>query len=559
MFFLYTLVGNLISKQYDLVSWYFTEDRGISYSYPIPTLALAERLKKQREKFKIVFLVPHSVFIKHKNTIESLSDPEVLKKFFKDDLVNYFTSRFEFLTARINQAVLKEDFERGTRNLLNFLKKIEEIDINIISDLERFKELEEDTRLRDLKNFFKEEWLQPYKEKIEEVLKEKNKYLSELVKNARIEIFPSAGAYISKSLGRINYNLDPSQRILTAFLMFAKDIIEHPEESINFVLDVSTGLNTLVVEITEAFNNASILSKILSFGNQTKHNFLILSAEPVIGTEEEAEKGFSLERVEKKAFLSKPVRLEELKEHVSLIEENGMLNKGTVKELVSNTKFGIFIFNTLYFNTPLCITLPSYETVDLELKSSKEVYEFLKKLVKEFYKKWILKPTKNNEGYTFSYKLRRTQIPYTQKDIFKVVRDLIYTVAFGFNIMKNLETLRIIPEEKYLKLSSIRKFFDLYEDIYGIPLNSVFLEREIDIMERYSESLEEGEEKSLIELKEGKEPSGRLSGNWERHFIAHCGFLENVTLISKKFGETYLRYLEDEEVIKNLYTKIIEL
>ena len=528
-----SLIGNFPSRHYDLIEWYNSDEKQKKYKFPLSILAYAKELKDKGEKYKIIFLVPHSIFKDVVNDLNQLENVNKLKEVFKDDILNYYSNRLKSLIDEINKAKNKDKFTASTGKLISFLKKVDEIDTNLLKNLEEFKELEQIEELEEAKNDFTCEWEKIQKE-VKNILSNKDKELREIINstNIEIEVIPSLGTYNSK-VGKINYKISYFQRVLKLFLGFVKDVLKHLESDTHFILDVSTGLNALVVEAIEAFYNANVFSNFFFIGEKSKHKFSIFSAEPVIGADNTVPKAYRLEEIKKKAFLQKPFNYSESENIINHVSKKIGINK---IELWENLKQSIFLFNILFYNTPLCITLPAYDSINLKLKSHKNILDFTRNLTYLVEKKFCMKYSKNNEGVTFKLE------PNLE---FKKVRDLLFMLMLGANITKYFENINLfsLSRQKDLSLFDLRKFIDLYKK-YNLKINEVFLKKELDDKDELLNFLEDNERLTLKEAicrkkdckrrKKDCNNSSRFSYNDIRNFLAHCGFHDCSTYVYKK-------------------------
>ena len=537
---MYSLVGNFPSRQYDLIEWHNHDEKQKKYKFPLSVLAYAKELRDKGEKYKIIFLVPHSIFKDVVNDLNQLKNVNKLKEVFEEDILNYYSNRLKSLIDEINKAKNKDKFTASTGKLISFLKKVDEIETNLLKNLEEFKEVEQIEELEEAKNDFTCEWEKIQKE-VKNILNNKDKKLREIINstNMEIEVIPSLGVYNSK-VGKINYKISYSQRVLKLLLRFAKDILNHLEDNTHFILDVSTGLNALVVEAMEAYFNANLFSSIFFIGENPKHKFSIFSAEPVIGADNTVPKAYRLEEIKKEVSLQKPFNYSESKNIINHISKKIDINKA---ELWENLKQSIFLFNVLFYNIPLCITLPAYDSINLKLKSHKNVLDFTRNLTYLVEKKLYMKNSKNNEGVIFKL----------EPDLeLKKVRDLLFMLMLGVNITKSFENSKLFQSsQKDLSLSDLRKFFDLYER-YNLKINEVFLEKELDDKSELLDFLKENEQLTLKEVNcrkkyryiNKKEDCKRKMGNCNRirrfsnddirNFLAHCGFHDCSTYVCRK-------------------------
>ncbi len=557
---MYSLIGNFPSRQYDLIEWYNSEEKQKKYKFPLSILAYAKELKDKGEKYKIIFLVPHSIFKYVINDLNQLENVNKLKEVFKEDILNYYSNRLKSLIDEIDKAKNKDKFTASTGKLVSFLKKVDEIDTNLLKNLEESKEVKQIEELEEAKNDFTCEWEKIQKE-VKNILNKKDKELHEIINlnNMEVEVIPSLGAYNSKA-GKINYKISYSQRVLKLFLRFAKDVLNHLEDSTHFILDVSTGLNALVVEAMEAFYSTNVFSNFFFTGENSKHKFYIFSAEPVIGADNTVPKAYRLEEIKKKAFLQKPFNYSESEAIINHIGKKIGINKAELREYL---KQSIFLFNILFYNIPLCITLPAYNSIDLELKSHKNMLNFLKILTYMAEKKLCMNFSQNDEELTFKLE------PNLE---FKKVRDLLFILMLGINITKSFENINLfyLSRQKDLSLFDVRKFFYLYER-YNLKINEVFLEKELDAKSKLQNFLKEHERLTLKEAncrkkfkkedcrrrKENCNNVGRFSNDDIRNFLAHCGFHDCSTYVCRKNNTLFFFF--NERLVKEIQNIVLGL
>jgi len=559
---IYSLIGNFPSRQYDLIEWY-NPDGKQKYKFPLSILAYAKELKRKGEEYRIVFLVPHSIFIGTVNNLEELKNSHKLRKIYENDISNYYSNRLKFLINRIRIAKNKDLFTDSTGKLINFLKNIEEIDAGLLKILEDFKEVEQIEEIKEAKEEFAKEW-EKLREKIGEVLINKDKELQEIINhtNTEIIIIPSLGTYNSKSKVEINYKISYSQRVLNLFLIFIKDILEHLDNNTHFILDISTGLNALVIEAVEAFYNANVFSNFFFLGEYSKHVFSIFSAEPVIGADTTTPKAYTLEDIKKIAFFKKPFTHLEKEDYINSLPEK--IKKRFRRELNNIIEQAIFLFNILYYNTPLCITLPAYDEVRIRLRTFENFLYSIKNFVQELSKELQI-VLENN-----AVKLKPSSD--FKKLYFKKVRNLLFMLALGANLTKAFERIKLIKENgevpeqlEILECNNYKRIYALSEKFknvlvlykkYNLTSNGIFLIQEIrNKIKRIKQKSEELKNNNCIKV-DDSESNKKEEIRFKRNFLAHCGFEGNSTLLCKRGDKIYLKY--DENTVKDIYRIIVE-
>ncbi len=490
---LYTLVGNLLSRQYNPVSWHRHRQKK-SYTYPLPILAYASELKEKAQDFEIRFLVPHSIFTRYVSSIEELSCIDKLKALFMEDLLNYHRNRF---------LSFKNNPKGDLRKLIEFLEKAD-VDRELISELREREESKVTDRLEKLEN---ELLLQ---------LQQKDRAFREStqLEKAKVEIVPSVGGYAFRDF-KVSYRAESSYRKLAFFLLFARDVLKHIDtQDTEFILDLSTGLNALVTEAIDAFYSASVLSDFFYLGRKAGHKFFVIEAEPVIGADTSEEKSYRKEEVKKKAFFQNPLSGKDIKKHVKKL--------GTVLEpdrLSSALERSLLLFNILNYNLPLGLTLLA------ELPTWGEFIGLLRYMNESLVEKaTALKLSKNAQGYSFG--------PMVPELDFKSVRDVMFMLMLGANISYQLETESVKASDS-MSLNDLKKFLGLYRK-YGLYVNETFLERELTNKKAIcKKKLKSNQTRLLIHL-ENKVRASKRTDTLKRNFLAHCGLLADFTCVRRE-------------------------
>ena len=551
--FIYSLVGNFPSRRYSLIEWKHMHYEKSSYKFPLSILAYLKELTSKGAYYKITFLVPHSIFLEEASLKKDLTNFKKLKRIFKEDLFNYYTNKLNFLLDRLINVKNKNEFLNTMQDLISFIKNATEWDEKYLNNLEIEinKKLEDTLELRKIKDHFIRTWKNKFKVKIENLMKEKDKEIKELLEGkVNIEIIPSVGVYKINKSETIKYNIESSKRLSYFFSIFVKDILYNLSKNTKFILDVSTGLNFLVVEMTEAFNNACVLSNFFYIGKENKHSFFIFSTEPVIGRPNQFTRNFWFEEINRKAFFEKPLKYSQLEEKLKSIPGN---LRSTVKESVEKS---IYLFNIVYFTLPLCILLQEYKE-NLKIRDDKEFIKILENLNNRIYNIF--------QEIEIQFNSKEGEIKIQDINLsFKEIRDFMFMLMLGANLAEKLKNYRILNHfKKLISLKFLKEFGKVLKK-YNLELNYSFLKREIDLkyedIEKFlrKKSYESESKIKLIELKGKKAMDPFINTEkFKRNFLAHCGLEDNITILIKNKNEVFLGY--DDKYIDKIYNFVINL
>ena len=551
---IYALAGKFFSRSYKLVNWKFNEAEILA---PTPSLALFKYYKEKGVETKLKILIPLSIFKIEEllvNINNKLSFDNLVSK-FKTDFENFYTNKLQNLLNRFKDIDIKESkqvykeikafvsFFNENINWKNLDGLFEEV-VNEEKNLKKFVDV--------LNNSLKEN-------EILEKLKDTDKEWKKLFQNSiEYEIIPSIGLYKKevekdKILKILKFNGRFQDRVLYFYTLFGSDFIQRIQKinnsKFNVYLDVSIGLNSLVVELLESFYNAIVLWNFYFLGKEeNKGSFYLISAEPIndIPNREEP-KYFSTEQIKKLTFFAKPLAKKQIKELGSI---SSNFKKFTGFELNKIINQSILLFNILEKGIILGLTL------EPQLIKSEKIIEILKRFLNQ--KKELLK---------LNIKETEIQIYINPKNYnYFSFRNLTYLLMLGTNIVKNIQNsfpTFYKEKETYINLTidglpieqTIKNFKQLFKQ-YNLDMNNIFLEKEWDKNRILGlKKRANGKPKLLIEFNKNKNykqcyknlnPWSYIKNKGtKRNFLAHMGTEDCITEVYKENEILYLKYRDD--------------
>ncbi len=565
---IYSLVGGFISKSYKLATWEYNGEKIIA---PTPSLALFKYLKEyKKQNVKLKILIPLSIYFREssKDIITEINDSSkdfsILIENFKEDFESFYSKKLNNLLNKFKDNMKvknsKQIFDE-IKIFISFFKK--DLDWGTLEEI--FNELV--TKDIDLKDFYEQlkDFLE--KSKIFQILYEEDLKWKELLQdNISYEIIPSIGSY-EKDDKILKFNGQFQDRTLYFYTLFAFDFIKEIKQigdnDFNFYLDISVGLNSLMVEILESFYNSIVFWNFYFLGKkENKAKFFLVSAEPVMGIPKTNDiKHFSTEEIKRIAFFSKPltkakIESESFKEFIKKLNFKGLV--GIDFEEITNQS--ILLFNIL--EKAIILGLLLQEKLLKPDKIIEELYRFLK-IKKEIFSKDFIKI--NNAIIEVNINSKRLDTFY--------FRNLTYLIMLGANLTQNLwdsfkefykedtENLEFIEEA--LPIEKVRRNFKELFEKYNLDINGFFLDKEWN--DRRINSLKNRASKEEKYLAPGTDREYKCKNIYDyglekylsrnlRNFLAHMGAEDCITKFYKNNNILYLKY---DEKFKKIIKKLI--
>ncbi len=577
---IYTLVGGFISKSYKLITWEYNKERIVA---PTPSLALFRHLKEHRKQnVKLKVLIPLSIFDIEDIIVETNNsnnkDFNILRDKFEKDFKNFYREKLYYLLNKFKDVGVNDSKQiyNEIKTFVSFFQ--EDLDWTEL-DLAFNQLITEDTNLKE----FCEAFLKPFlkNQKIFQILKEEDlKWKKLLHDNISYEIIPSIGSYEKK--GKVlKFNGQFQDRTLYFYTLFASDFIKEIKQidgkNFNFYLDISVGLNSLIVEILESFYN-SIVFWNFYFLEKKKNNakFFLVAAEPVKGIPKKNDiKYFSTEEIKRIAFFSKPltkakIESESFKEFIKKLNFKGLVEM-SFEEITNQS---ILLFNIL--EKAIILGLLLQEKLLKPDKIIEGLYRLLK-IKKEIFSKDSIKV--NNAIIEVNINSKRLDSFY--------FRNLTYLIMLGANLTqnfwdsfkefykefyKNSTKLKFIEEA--LPIEKVKGNFKTLFEKYNLDINGIFLDKEWNdgrinnLKEEWNKRIknlsntDSREEKCLtIAETEGLEyKCENIYNNLRkyllknlRNFLAHMGTETCITKFCIRNGILYLKYDDKvKEIVKEL-------
>jgi hypothetical protein len=587
---IYSVIGNL-PQMYSPVYWQYIKKNDRPYFVPLSSLALFFHLLDNNENVTLKILIPHSLFIKDKgiNSFLDLKNFKKLKQNFYRYITNYPLKHFEFLKVSLENSQDIKDLKGITSKFSVFFQflglsdKILEDWENLVGsvihkqDLQYFKEL--------FSEFLKENKISFHIEKVNKEFKQK------LNNRLEIEILPSLGIYKIGNISIDYRKITFYDRISYVYLIFITDLLKviKRNQSLKIYLDVTVGLNSLVIETLEAFYNANVFWNFYFLGkNETNPGeFYLISAEPVIGNRTtDTIKNFSIEKINRIAFFEKPITYQDYK---------STLQKELDSDITKAVKQSIYLFNIIKYNLPLAFfihSLDNFKSKKVQYYSKEKFLQIIEDLLNKTRPKFVVKKQFPNQWianveYNLKYfeRLREKKV----QDIFKNFRNLTFLLILGANLVKKVEKYfenYLFLEKGLLKCNFFNKlpltgdlkslFVNLFDD-YNLDINISFFNKEWsakltllkkDVVEdncKYLQEMEHNNNKRSFypkPLKKRKTSAysdfKRKNKNFyinKRNFLAHLGLERNITQLCRKGQSFYFAY--DEQRLTEIYEFIL--
>lgn len=331
-------------------------------------------------------------------------------------------------------------------------------------------------------------------------------------------------AVIIPSMGEFRSNGDKI-RFVTGIESISTSIFIHllkirPEE---IYADVSTGQNIYPVSMLEAVKRYLTYRK-LEVLLQGEANVRAYTVFPPPVTGDVQTYPVEIQPVDVKAFFSLPKsdidRLatsipERLRVRVPEINRKYSDLKKEVRLLVRELKRA---YHAIRLNVPLAF----YQLVEMKAQTE-EIERKVIDLIEE-----LLKPVRTKKS------VERLSIDGVN------VSNIFYSTALYRSIQEFKKTLKE-PEINEI----LEKFSSLYRlKNLGAGVNEYFLRRDIEDIRQNGEQLDEGEGKLYGVLKHGDQFTPSTVA--KRNFFAHSGFLQEFTVLRKKNGKIYVRWLPEK-------------
>jgi len=215
----------------------------------------------------------------------------------------------------------------------------------------------------------------------------------------------------------------------------------------------------------------------------------------------------------------------------------------------------------VYYTLSLCILLQKYNK-NLEIKNVNEFIETLKMLnnkIYEVFQELKLKPDS-----------KERKIKILQENLnFKEIRDLMFMIMLGANLSISCNQKGLLHiKGSVMYISEMEKFKSLLLQ-YGLEINEIFLDKELEDKRALS-SLLKNNKQSLLKNLEMKRKKRFISNSnkvkrknytdrrrFFRNFLAHCGFHDDITFLGKNNKGIFIGY--DHKYIGKIYDLVINL
>ncbi|MEM4226224.1 MAG: TM1812 family CRISPR-associated protein [Candidatus Caldarchaeum sp.] len=365
----------------------------------------------------------------------------------------------------------------------------------------------------------------------ERVRKEVEK-LGEDVECLSLRVLPSVGRFHEHGCSFVFEG--EFTHIETALFLIMLEVVREGHE---LLLDVSSGLNIYGAIAVRVLYNVLTYQKLSNYyageasSGEPSHSIAFFPQPKQEGEEVKVE----LSEVRTRILNQYPLTEQQI-QGINRPEEIGLTDTSSKKNLKHVLMTGRRLFNCLVYNTPL----PVYYDEIVKFFKPSEIRE-LEKQVCDSVSSYI-QPEISHDRFVKVF--RRRFDP-------RLLRDVLNALALTGSLMKIVEEARKNMTEKGVKLDDLQEFFvkKVYGSLEWFKPNARRLEFEVEQIKKAAESIPAGDFKLL------KEVFGvHGSSNMERNFIAHSGFLKDITEIVKLGdGEVYVRYNLAEvgpEVIK---------
>ena len=373
-----------------------------------------------------------------------------------------------------------------------------------------------------------------------------------------IIICPSIGLFTFRNKGfSIRYKNNYGNIVLGILFELLKRVKDQNDVKVFF--SITTGHNIYVSATIEALRYLIVYWKLRNMlTNNRKLDVKLVSHDPIIGIEDIKRSHVEFIDYDVKAFFSYP-----MKEGIKLLDlfageakeegKNIIESSKTIKRMYNEIKQAVDLraeFNAVLYNVPLAFLHGSdvLRVGSLSEDEINNVFQELEDLIKEL----------RNRRCRLVNEERVIEVEYTPLN-HRNIANILLTQALSisiYNFYKN-EFTKIIfndTDGKWIKIDDMLETFSKVYKNLGLYLNIRFLEREIKILKQYKDS-KKFEEKNPISLRDLKNKNSNKETETKRevqkptdpkrNFFAHCGILDNITLVKKIKGELFIRWKLD--------------
>ncbi|MEM4155030.1 MAG: hypothetical protein QXW52_09465, partial [Candidatus Caldarchaeum sp.] len=306
-------------------------------------------------------------------------------------------------------------------------------------------------------------------------------------------------------------------------------MLEFIKEGHELVLDVSSGLNIYGAIAVRVLYNVLTYQKLSNYyvgessSGEPRHSIAFFP-QP---REEKEEVKVELSEARTRILNQYPLTVQQIK-GINKPEEIGLTDTGLKKDLKRILMTGRRLFNCLAYNTPL----PVYYDDIVEFCKPSYIRELEKRICDSVSS--YIQPETSYDGCVKVFRKRFDP---------RLLRDVLNALALTGSLMKIVEEARKSMTGVGVKLDDLQEFFvrKVYGSLEWFKPNARRLEFEVEQIKQAAARITV---KSPMLLKDVFGVHG--SSNMERNFIAHSGFLKDVTEIVKVGdAEVYVKYKLD--------------
>ncbi|MGC9204301.1 MAG: TM1812 family CRISPR-associated protein [Thermoplasmata archaeon] len=383
----------------------------------------------------------------------------------------------------------------------------------------------------------KQGFIEYFNKKIESQLVNKN-----LINKVKIIRMQSVGEFKSQG-GSIQLKFNNNLDNISIYLY--KDLFSAIPEYDKIFVDLSTGLNFYSTVIVDAIKNIIVYLKIKNYLKTSKEFYLTFST-PIVNNSSvilryplnaktffEFPKNVQFKNILKFSEIEDNSNKQKLGKEISNNFRDEIKN---LEDIFYHTKIG---FNAIRFNTPLVF----YTSILNIIKNNNEmdiinhIFEILN----------FIENKKEIKNFGSIIEINRYKLD-------SVYMMNIFIIISIFSLIK-----KIIEGSGENTLNNIQKYFTKIYDDLNIPINKIFLNKEIESIKSLNRISNNW--RKLVDIKSTFNNQNilknrilkNIKGSYEnRNFLAHSGLEENITYIKKDGENIYLKYNDsDLEKIKN--------
>ncbi len=378
------------------------------------------------------------------------------------------------------------------------------------------------------------------------IIQDKVKEFPEFVGKEYVSSYPLPSIYVAKKGSEtIKFEASYNDILLAILSKMIEDFYnfrsEGKTETLNYIIDINTGQNFYVAQLSEALRYVALFLKLKYWGEtEGRFSFSRAFSDPIIGREKIDYHQVYFEDIRVKAFLHNPLDIDTIKKLCKFLEEKmkfleGKTNRenSKISELEEVLKNSIYVFNALVKNIPLYFFSFGYDSREKIGEKIKYIVDVMRKLSSK-YNPHPYKHLGNPE-----YKIEFANVSDDEKNM--LINSLI-ALALYYNISGELER-NGVKKMKEIPLQHILKFEKIYGK-YSLAQNSHILGSELENIKE----LKKGSSwRTISQIKTGSslpKEKIKIDDKFRRNFIAHCGFEWNITEL-KEDEEIFVRWRKE--------------